>query len=96
MHSIENFFFSLESFIFSERGSKTGTEGMRAKEGAYINKSLSALGDVIKTLEIRALSKPNEHVPYRNSSLTKLLSDSLGGNSRTLMIAACRFVFIRV
>jgi hypothetical protein len=75
----------------SERGSKTGASGNTAKEGAFINKSLSALGDVIKALEQRALDKPGGkiHIPYRNSTLTKLLSDSLGGNSKTIMIAAC-------
>ena len=75
----------------SERGAKTGATGSTAKEGSYINKSLSALGDVIKALEIRALDtkQTKVHIPYRNSALTKLLSDSLGGNSRTLMIAAC-------
>lgn len=74
----------------SERGSKTGATGSRAKEGSFINKSLSALGDVIKQLEVKALTgSAKTHIPYRNSALTKLLSDSLGGNSKTVMIAAC-------
>ena len=69
----------------------TGASGDTAKEGAFINKSLSALGDVIKALEQRSLDTPGGkiHVPYRNSTLTKLLSDFLGGNSKTIMIAAC-------
>jgi hypothetical protein len=73
----------------SERGAKTGAKGARAKEGSHINKSLSALGDVITALEKKALKgNSKEHIPYRNSALTKLLADSLGGNSRTVMVAA--------
>ena len=69
----------------SERVSTAGTTGDRLKEGAAINQSLSALSNVIT-----ALVKPETergHVPYRDSKLTYLLSDSLGGNSVTLMIA---------
>jgi len=67
----------------SERPDKSGADGQLLKEGAAINKSLSALGNVI-----HALSKsPSGHVPYRNSKLTRLLQESLGGNSLTVMIA---------
>ncbi|KAE8708171.1 Kinesin KP1 [Hibiscus syriacus] len=64
----------------SERVNKSEVTGDRLKEAQYINKSLSALGDVISSLAQR-----NPHVPYRNSKLTQLLQDSLGGQAKTLM-----------
>ncbi|KAJ4772316.1 P-loop containing nucleoside triphosphate hydrolases superfamily protein [Rhynchospora pubera] len=64
----------------SERLDKTGAKGDCLKEATYINKSLSALGDVIASL-----AQKNSHVPYRNSKLTQLLQDSLGGQAKTLM-----------
>lgn len=67
----------------SERQSKTGTTGERLKEASKINLSLSALGNVISAL----VNGSGAHIPYRDSKLTRLLQDSLGGNSRTLMIA---------
>ncbi|RHY83547.1 hypothetical protein DYB26_012839 [Aphanomyces astaci] len=69
----------------SERAAKTGATGDRLKEGAAINKSLSALGNVINMLADRS---KKGHVPYRDSKLTRLLQESLGGNSLTVMIAA--------
>jgi kinesin family protein 1/kinesin family protein 3/17 len=77
----------------SERQAKTGATGARLKEGAAINKSLTALGNVINALaEAEKSSKGHKggkaHIPYRDSKLTRLLQDSLGGNARTLMIAA--------
>ena len=66
----------------SERLSKSKATGKRQTETRMINKSLSALGDVIQ-----AQANKRGHVPYRNSTLTYLLQDSLGGNSKTLMIA---------
>jgi kinesin family protein C2/C3 len=65
----------------SERISKTDATGDRLKEAQNINKSLSALGDVINSL----CNKKATHIPYRNSKLTFLLQDSLGGNSKVLM-----------
>lgn len=64
----------------SERLKHSGAEGDRMKETQNINKSLTCLGDVIE-----ALGKGNGHIPYRNSQLTYLLKNSLGGNSKTLM-----------
>lgn len=66
----------------SERVKRTKNEGQRLQEGIKINKGLLALGNVIN-----ALSENKQHVPYRDSKLTRMLQDSLGGNSRTLMIA---------
>nr|VDD28207.1 unnamed protein product [Brassica oleracea] len=64
----------------SERVDKSEVTGDRLKEAQHINKSLSALGDVISSL-----SQKTSHVPYRNSKLTQLLQDSLGGSAKTLM-----------
>uniref|UniRef100_A0A8C9R8Z2 Kinesin-like protein n=3 Tax=Scleropages formosus TaxID=113540 RepID=A0A8C9R8Z2_SCLFO len=67
----------------SERQSKTGATGERLREATKINLSLSALGNVISAL----VDGRSRHVPYRDSKLTRLLQDSLGGNTRTLMVA---------
>nr|AIN36848.1 KIF3B [Eriocheir sinensis] len=67
----------------SERQSKTGTAGERLKEATKINLSLSALGNVISAL----VDGKSTHIPYRDSKLTRLLQDSLGGNSKTIMVA---------
>uniref|UniRef100_A0A0K0DQD9 Kinesin-like protein n=1 Tax=Angiostrongylus cantonensis TaxID=6313 RepID=A0A0K0DQD9_ANGCA len=67
----------------SERQSKTGATGDRFKEAAKINLSLSALGNVISAL----VDGKSKHIPYRDSKLTRLLQDSLGGNTKTIMIA---------
>ncbi|CAN1860093.1 Kinesin-like protein KIN-14F [Linum perenne] len=64
----------------SERVDKSEVRGDRLKEAQHINRSLSALGDVIASL-----AQKNPHVPYRNSKLTQLLQDSLGGQAKTLM-----------
>uniref|UniRef100_A0A8C0IV97 Kinesin family member 21A n=1 Tax=Chelonoidis abingdonii TaxID=106734 RepID=A0A8C0IV97_CHEAB len=69
----------------SERLKRTGATGERAKEGISINCGLLALGNVISALGDK--SKKATHVPYRDSKLTRLLQDSLGGNSQTVMIA---------
>jgi len=66
----------------SERQAKTGAAGQRLKEATKINLSLSALGNVIS-----ALVDGRGHIPYRDSKLTRLLQDSLGGNAKTIMIA---------
>jgi hypothetical protein len=68
----------------SERVKKSEASGEQMKEAQSINKSLSALGDVIE-----ALTKQQKHVPYRNHKLTQLMSDSLGGNAKTLMFVNC-------
>ncbi|CAM4707426.1 unnamed protein product [Lepidochelys kempii] len=67
----------------SERQTKTGATGQRLKEATKINLSLSTLGNVISAL----VDGKSTHVPYRNSKLTRLLQDSLGGNSKTMMCA---------
>ncbi|XP_061600385.1 kinesin-like protein KIF3B [Cololabis saira] len=67
----------------SERQTKTGAKGKRLKEAAKINLSLSALGNVISAL----VAGKCTHIPYRDSKLTRLLQDSLGGNAKTVMIA---------
>ena len=67
----------------SERGSATSSRGQaRLREGANINKSLLALGNCIN-----ALADGSKYIPYRNSKLTRLLKDSIGGNCRTVMIS---------
>ncbi|XP_028650066.2 LOW QUALITY PROTEIN: kinesin-like protein KIF18A [Erpetoichthys calabaricus] len=77
---------SLIDLAGSERVSATNTKGARLREGANINRSLLALGNVINALADPKSKK--SHIPYRNSKLTRLLKDSLGGNCRTIMIAA--------
>lgn len=69
----------------SERQSKTGATGDRLKEAIKINQSLTALGGVISAL----VDGKSTHIPYRDSKLTRLLQDSLGGNAKTVMIANC-------
>lgn len=71
---------SLVDLAGSERADKTGASADRLKEAQNINKSLSALGDVIS-----ALSEGEKFIPYRNNKLTQLMQDSLGGNAKTLM-----------
>ncbi|XP_038074728.1 kinesin-like protein KIF28P isoform X2 [Patiria miniata] len=71
----------------SERAKATGATGDRLKEGSAINQSLSMLGNVISALADQSMGK-NVRVPYRDSVLTKLLQNALGGNSKTIMIAA--------
>lgn len=69
----------------SEKLSKTGAQGKRLDEAKHINKSLSALGLVITCLT----DGKSTHIPYRDSKLTRLLQDSLGGNSQTSLIITC-------
>lgn len=78
-------------YFNSERADATGATGQRLKEGAHINKSLVTLGSVISALAeqaAKATSGKNVFIPYRDSVLTWLLKDSLGGNSKTIMIAS--------
>ncbi|KAJ7067845.1 kinesin-like protein [Mycena amicta] len=87
---------SLVDLAGSERANSTGATGQRLKEGANINKSLTTLGKVISSLALASQNdakkgkkgKAEDHIPYRDSVLTWLLKDSLGGNSKTAMIAA--------
>ena len=79
---------SLVDLAGSERATSTGATGARLKEGAEINRSLSTLGRVIAALADLSSGKKGMKVPYRDSVLTWLLKDSLGGNSMTAMIAA--------
>jgi hypothetical protein len=73
----------------SERASSTGATGDRLKEGCNINKSLLTLGNVINVLADKALGKSKNILPpYRESNLTKILMNALGGNSKTVMICA--------
>ena len=72
----------------SERQKSTGASGATLKEGANINKSLSELGNVINALVAQAKGKKGVFIPYRNSKLTRVLQESLGGNSITAMLAA--------
>lgn len=65
----------------SERVRRSNVQGQELKEAGFINKSLSALGNVMEALDRKA-----SHVPYRDSKLTYLLQDSIGGNSRTMMV----------
>ncbi|KAI9300940.1 hypothetical protein BJ944DRAFT_243732 [Cunninghamella echinulata] len=71
----------------SERLKRTAAQGDRRKEGININAGLLALGNVISALSDPSYNKKTTHVPYRDSKLTRLLQDSLGGNATTLMIA---------
>ncbi|KAM0745754.1 kinesin-like protein [Meredithblackwellia eburnea MCA 4105] len=86
---------SLVDLAGSERANSTGATGTRLKEGALINKSLTTLGRVIQALAAassagsgKSAKAAAEKVPYRDSVLTWLLKDSLGGNSKTAMVAA--------
>lgn len=80
---------SLVDLAGSERAVKTGAIGERLKEGSNINKSLTTLGLVISKLADQSSGKAKDSfVPYRDSVLTWLLRDNLGGNSRTVMVAA--------
>ncbi|KAJ1968211.1 hypothetical protein IWQ62_001377 [Dispira parvispora] len=86
---------SLVDLAGSERANSTGATGTRLKEGANINKSLTTLGKVISALADQSTAAPTAgkkskeaFIPYRDSVLTWLLKDSLGGNSRTAMVAA--------
>eukprot|EP00349_Pseudokeronopsis_sp_Brazil_P005642 CAMPEP_0202962742 /NCGR_PEP_ID=MMETSP1396-20130829/6811_1 /ASSEMBLY_ACC=CAM_ASM_000872 /TAXON_ID= /ORGANISM="Pseudokeronopsis sp., Strain Brazil" /LENGTH=174 /DNA_ID=CAMNT_0049683497 /DNA_START=662 /DNA_END=1186 /DNA_ORIENTATION=+ len=73
----------------SEKAGQTGATGDRLKEGCAINQSLTVLGQVISTLADKAMGKAKGSVvPYRDSALTRILQNALGGNSKTIMICA--------
>ena len=71
----------------SERVKRSGVEGKELKEAVNINKSLSALGNVIAKLAEPDIGSKKDHIPYRDTKLTWLLKESLGGNSKTIMVA---------
>ena len=82
---------SLIDLAGSERATMTTNRGMRLREGANINRSLLALGNCINALADRNTeNKRTTYVPYRDSKLTRLLKDSLGGNCFTVMVANIR------
>lgn len=70
----------------SEKVGKTNASGQTLEEAKMINKSLSALGNVINAL---TESKSGSHIPYRDSKLTRILQESLGGNSQTCLVITC-------
>ena len=78
-------FVRLVDLAGSEKISKTGAQGTVLEEAKNINKSLTTLGKVIVALTDKKVS----HIPYRESKLTRILSESLGGNSKTLLIITC-------
>ena len=84
---IKNSKLSLIDLAGSERASQTQNRGIRLIEGANINRSLLTLGNCINALCEMNLKGVKKYIPYRDSKLTRLLKDSLGGNSRTVMIA---------
>ena len=81
---------SLIDLAGSEKAEQTGATGDRLKEGCAINKSLTCLGNVISALADKAMGKAKKGavVPYRDSALTRMLQNALGGNSKTIMICA--------
>jgi hypothetical protein len=79
----------------SEKAGATGAQGDRLKEGAAINLSLTMLGQCISILAEKSSGKKKDIiVPFRNSSLTRILQNALGGNSKTIMICAISPAFI--
>jgi hypothetical protein len=80
----------LSTWLGQKRADKTGATGDRLAEGSNINKSLSTLGKVITALSKKSSGelKRDEVIPYRESKLTRILQNALGGNSKTTMIAA--------
>ena len=83
LHTCTLYINFISLFKGSERLSKTGATGVRKDEAASINRSLTNLGIVISAL----VDGKSTHIPYRNSKLTRLLQDSLGGNSKTVMVS---------
>ena len=81
---------SIVDLAGSERVCKSGVDGMRLEEAKRINKSISALGNCIAALAnaCSGSGRPGTHVPYRDSKLTRLLTDSLGGNTKTTLCAS--------
>lgn len=91
---VQNYFYSWFNFVDlagSERQKQTKTQGIQFKEGCQINKSLSVLGSCINSLSDQNKKDKNSHIRYRDSKLTFLLKNSLGGNSKTAFIANITF-----
>ncbi len=92
VHGKKNEKFSMINLVDlagSEKAGQTGATGDRLKEGCAINKSLTVLGQVISTLADKAMGKAKKDVvPYRDSVLTRILQNALGGNAKTIMICA--------
>lgn len=80
--------FTLKRYNSSERVARTGIGGNLLKEAKFINLSLHYLEQVIVALHEKSLGR-RSHIPYRNSMMTSVLRDSLGGNCKTTMIATC-------
>uniref|UniRef100_A0A7S3NII8 Kinesin-like protein n=1 Tax=Aureoumbra lagunensis TaxID=44058 RepID=A0A7S3NII8_9STRA len=78
---------SLVDLAGSERQAKTGATGDRLQEGIQINKGLLVLGQVVSTLADNAATRARSHIPFRDSKLTRLLADSLGGTATTCLLA---------
>lgn len=78
--------FQLVDLAGSERNKKSQTKGMAFKEAISINTGIFSLGNVINILSDKKLRNMNVYIPYRDSKLTRLLENCLGGNSHTLMI----------
>jgi len=76
----------MKPLVNSERADSTGATGERLKEGSMINKSLLCLGNCIKALAEQQEGKQSISVPFRDSMLTRLLKNALGGNSKTIMV----------
>merc|ERR1740129_1174144 len=91
MESVKVSNINLIDLAGGEKAGQTGASGDRLKEGSAINKSLSALGNVIEKLAERSSGNKGSkdvRVPYRDSKLTRLLQNALGGSSKTIMICA--------
>ena len=85
----KNSVINLVDLAGSEKAGQTGAAGQRLKEGCAINKSLTVLGTCISVLADKAMGKAQKSiVPYRDSNLTRILQNALGGNSKTIMICA--------
>ena len=86
------FLIKIKQKTFSERADSTGAVGDRLKEGAMINMSLSCLGNCVKAVADIQSGKMKVRIPFRDSVLTRLLKNALGGNSKTVMVVLLVFL----